>query len=61
MPLPQRTLTVALAIIVLTFAYQTYALAALTAKIADASIGLGASSAVNFTSDGSAPTMVGGC
>ena len=61
MPISQRTFTIALVVVVMVFSYQTYALASLTAKIADAKIGLGASSTVNFTSDGSAPNMVGGC
>jgi len=62
LPLQNKTFTAAIVIFTIALAYQTFAMASLTAKLADAKVGLGAgSSAVNLSSDGSAPEMVGGC
>ena len=58
----QKTTTALLIAAVFALSYQTVALAQMSSKLQEASVGLGASSsAVNFSSDGSAPSMVGGC
>jgi hypothetical protein len=62
--LSQRTVTVILAVLALVFAYQTYTLFQLNAALASSDVKLGgafAPPAVNLTTGGSAPAMVGGC
>lgn len=58
----QRTTTIILVAAIGIMSYQTVALAAMSKKISDSSLGLGSSpTAVSFTDGGSAPAMVGGC
>lgn len=60
--LSQRTTTLALLVLAAAFVYQTFSLARLSIVLASADLNLGGgSSAVNFASDGTAPSMVGGC
>ena len=58
----QKTTTALLIAAVFALSYQTVALAQMSNKLEEASVGLGSSpTAVNYSSDGSAPQMVGGC
>jgi len=58
----EKNLTILLVVAVFALSYQTAALAVMSKKLDNAQIGVGnAPSAVNFTDDGSAPSMVGGC
>ena len=57
----KKMLTVLLGFAVVIISYQTYSLASLSSQISEAQVGLGSSSAVNFSDSGGAPSMVGGC
>jgi hypothetical protein len=58
----EKTTTILLAVMVVALSYQTMALSQINSKLQNSDINIGAgSSAVNFSSDGSAPEMVGGC
>lgn len=60
--LSKKTLTLLLAVAIFVLSYQTYALAAMSQKLEDVSLGFGAGQqTVNFSDSGSAPSMVGGC
>lgn len=59
--LSQKNITVMLYIVIIILLYQTVSLANMNKKLSEAHIGIGGSSAVSFTDDGSAPEMVGGC
>ncbi|PJA89883.1 MAG: hypothetical protein CO137_01825 [Candidatus Magasanikbacteria bacterium CG_4_9_14_3_um_filter_32_9] len=58
----QKTLTTLLVLAIVALSYQTFMLANMSKKIDEAGINTGNSTAtINFTDDGSAPSMVGGC
>lgn len=58
----QKSLFITLIVVIVALSYQTVVLAQMSSKLKEAQVGLGTSpNAVNFTDDGSAPQMVGGC
>ncbi len=57
----KKTLTTLLVVAILALSYQTYTLVDLNQKLEQVQIGLGSSSAVNFSDTGGTPDMVGGC
>ncbi len=60
--LSKKTLTILLAVAIFVLSYQTYALASMSKKLEDVSLGFGGGqSAVNLTDSGATPNMVGGC
>ncbi|PJC36829.1 hypothetical protein CO046_03715 [Candidatus Peregrinibacteria bacterium CG_4_9_14_0_2_um_filter_53_11] len=55
------SMTVFLAVVLALMLYQSYALTVLSLKLKDAKVSFAQSSAVNLSSNGSQPDMVGGC